>query len=75
MEKYYAASTAVCPFYLCEESQRVHCEGFKKGTQIHLFFDSKRCKSEHKKKYCHSLEGCKKCPLNGVIMAQYQEEE
>ena len=74
MEK-YADATTVCPFYLDEETLKLHCEGFTKGTQIHLCFDSKERKREHKKKYCHGLNCYEQCPLNSVIMAQYEEEE
>jgi hypothetical protein len=67
--------SVVCPFYSQEEALKLHCEGYCKGTRLHLFFDCKERMKHHKKKHCNDLEGYEKCPLYPVIYKQYENYE
>ena len=77
MKSSYIDQYVVCPFYSREESsitRKIHCEGFKKGTHIHLCFDNKDLKKAHKKKFCKDEKGYLKCPLYPVIIKQHRED-
>ena len=74
--KYYKDINVVCPFYSREESsetRKIHCDGYKEGTHIHLHFNTKELKKLHKNKYCKSITGYKSCPLYPAIMRKYKE--
>ena len=74
--KVYKDPYIVCPFYSREESVRavkIHCEGIKKGTHLHLCFDNKELKKQHKKAHCKNETDYKKCPLYSVISKQFRE--
>lgn len=73
--KNYSDKSVVCPFYSQEENLKLHCEGYNRGTRLHLCFDCKERMKAHKKKFCHSISGYESCPLNPVIMAQYKEDD
>ena len=48
----YTSKSALCPFYQSEVPQSLKCEGIEEGTALHVSFDSKAHKAEHKKKFC-----------------------
>lgn len=76
MKSSYIDQYVVCPFYSREESsiaRKIHCEGYKRGTHIHLCFDSKVLKKSHKKEYCKNEGAYHKCPLYPIIAKQYRE--
>jgi hypothetical protein len=76
MKKTYIDQYVLCPFYSREESivtRKIHCQGFKEGTHIHICFDKKDLKKAHKLKHCKDGIGYRKCPLYSVIAKQYQE--
>lgn len=73
--KNYMCTEVVCPFYSQEQELKLHCEGYCKGTRLHICFDRKERKKAHKKLYCNSLNGYKDCPLYPVILEQYQRKE
>ena len=78
MKSSYIDQYVVCPFYSREEScitRKIHCEGYKKGTHIHLCFDNKELKKLHKKKFCKDERGYQKCPLYPAIAKQHREDE
>jgi hypothetical protein len=70
----YMDKSVVCPFYSQEEALKIHCEGYNIGTRLHLCFDCKERMKAHKARYCNDIKGYQSCPLNPVIMAQYEEE-
>ena len=71
----YMDKNVVCPFYIREETLKIRCEGYRNGTKIHLCFDCKNRKTEHKKKYCKDMDNYKDCPLYAVIDEQYKNWE
>lgn len=72
--KNYVDSSTVCPFYSQEKELKIHCEGYCRGTRLHICFDSRERKKAHKKKYCNDLYGYESCPLYPVIIKQYKKE-
>lgn len=71
--KHYISKSAVCPFYQQEERQKVRCEGFEKGTSMHLVFTSLEGKDKHKRECCCNEAGYKKCPIYVIVARQYEE--
>ena len=71
----YMDESVVCPFYAEGETVRIRCEGYCKGTHLHISFDCKERLKLHKKKYCDRLDGYKSCPIYPVIMKQYESKE
>lgn len=64
-----------CPLYSREESDKVrkiHCEGYKKGVYVQLYFRKTKLKFNHKKEFCKS--DYKKCPLYQSVVG-YQDEK
>ena len=72
--KHYMDNSTVCPFYSQEKELKIHCEGYCKGTRIHLCFDCKERKKKHKKLYCNNIYNYESCPLYPAINEQYKEE-
>lgn len=73
--KNYVDKYVCCPFYSQEEPLKLHCEGYCKGTRLHIVFDCMERKKSHKKKYCDGLATYKECPFYTVINKQYEEDE
>lgn len=66
MNTRYTDPYVICPFYSYEESstvRKIHCEGYKKGVYLHLYFKTKELKNAHKKSFCKSSESYQNCPL------------
>jgi hypothetical protein len=70
-----ADPNVICPFYILEEKLKIRCEGYCKGTSIHIRFDSMDQKRGHKRKYCKDIKCYTSCPLYPVIMKQYEEDD
>ena len=50
---------AKCPFYDCEEAQKVICEGVVVNSGIHLCFETPSSQKDYKKEHCYnSYESC-----------------
>ena len=73
--KNYMDSGTVCPFYSQEKELKIHCEGYCKGTRLHVCFDCTERKKAHKKAFCNNINGYESCPLYPAIMKQYQKGE
>lgn len=76
MKSSYIDKYIVCPFYSREEgsvTRKIHCEGFKEGTHLHICFDTKKLKKLHKKDFCKNENGFQKCPLYPVIDNKYED--
>lgn len=72
----YADPRVVCPFYKREESnkiRKIHCEGFCEGVHIHIYFDNKEVKKDHKKNMCKS--NYKECPIYKAVDYSIREED
>ena len=66
----------VCPYYLVikEEHRRnrlLRCEGVSKGNTISLVFCDEKKRSEYKRRYCYSLEGCRRCLIHQTLDRKY----
>ena len=64
-----------CPFYFKQEGRKLYCDGFAKGVYIHLSFKTNTVLERHKARHCHSIGGCKKCPIYPLIEKRYEEEK
>ena len=64
----------VCPFYISQDSKKVHCCGFSESCYIHVAFVSKEAKEMHVEKRCNSMFGYLKCPLYLVIAKRFEED-
>lgn len=61
----YMSTSAMCPFYKCENKQKIVCAGLQPATLIHYTFgDGAKCR-EHKDRYCCSQY--QKCPIYYII--------
>ena len=73
MSKHIISKTAVCPFYLWHENNRICCEGTDETNTIYLAFgDLKDCK-EYRERYCKDLMGCTHCMLYQMLDRKYPE--
>ena len=66
MNTRYVDPNVVCPYYSYDETstvRKIHCEGYKKGVYVHLFFQTKGMKKHHKKCFCNNQDAYQKCPL------------
>lgn len=41
-----------CPYYKCEDKQKIFCEGVQEGTAIHLAFDTPSNLKDYKRAFC-----------------------
>lgn len=57
-----------CPYYKCEEKQKIFCEGVEKGTALHLTFDTPQNLKNYKKRFC---KGC----YNKCLIAEMQNRK
>jgi hypothetical protein len=66
-----------CPYYLSNysEAQRkkgqIRCEGVSKGNTISLVFGSEALRKEYKRKFCYSLQNCRKCLIHQMLNGKY----
>ena len=75
MKSFYVDQYVACPFYSREESsvsRKIHCEGYQDGTHIHMCFDSKDLKRQHKKEFCKNRY--QSCPIYPIIEKKYKED-
>lgn len=75
MRNGYVDQYVVCPLYSREESnliRKIHCEGYKKGVYVQLYFRKSKLKSIHKTNYCK--KNYNKCPLYQAVLG-YQKEK
>jgi hypothetical protein len=72
----YIDPYVICPFYAYEESstvRKIHCESYKKGIYVHLYFKDKCLKKEHKTNYCNNKNAYKECPLYQGNLEYFKE--
>lgn len=66
MRNGYKDRYVLCPLYKCEtsnEHRKIHCEGYRTGVFVQLYFKNTSLKRIHKKRYCKNLQAYKTCPL------------
>lgn len=63
-----------CPFYLRQDGTKIYCDGFEEGTYIHLSFKTTALMNFYKSRNCHSISGCKKCPIYTLAAKRYEKE-
>lgn len=64
-----------CPFYVSQDTKKIHCEGFTNDTYLHVAFATKELKDFHVEKRCNSLFGYLKCPLYSAIEKRFEEKK
>jgi hypothetical protein len=77
MKSRYVDPHVVCPFYSYEESsvtRKIHCEGYRKGVYMQLYFEKKDLKKIHKKRFCIDANNYQKCPLYQGNIMRYRED-
>lgn len=62
---------ALCPFYDCEEAQKVICEGVIENTHIHLCFDTPEALKEYKRKFCY--DDYESCIIHTALCTKYED--
>ena len=55
--KRMTAANVVCPYYKCEERQKIFCEGVERNTAIHLAFATPPQLKEYKSRFCEGEYG------------------
>jgi hypothetical protein len=78
MHTRYVDPYVVCPFYSYDEVstvRKIHCEGYKKGVYVQMFFKTKGLKKKHKKCFCNNQDGYQKCPLYRGSLEYYKEND
>lgn len=65
---------AKCPFYISQDTKKIHCSGFTDDCYIHVAFATKEQKDAHTERRCNCLFGYLKCPLYSALAKRYGEE-
>ena len=77
MRNGYIDPYVICPLYSREESneaRKIHCEGYKKGVYVQLYFRSKGLKKAHKTNFCKNQD-YKACPLYQANSRYHKEND
>ena len=69
----YISPYVKCPFYKCENSQSIHCEGISEENTIHMIFYPARAKNSYRKRVCE--KDYTKCPIAGMLNQKYGVEK
>lgn len=71
--KRYESKEALCPFYNCEDPQRIMCEGIEDGMGLHLTFATPMGKRNYASRFCaKDFEACK---FNRILEEKYSNEQ
>lgn len=71
--KRYESKEALCPFYNCEDPQRIMCEGIEDGTGLHLTFATPMGKRNYASRFCAKDFGS--CLINKMLEEKYSNEQ
>ena len=63
---------AKCPFYDCEEAQKVICEGVIENTHVHICFDTPGALKIYKRGFCYN--DYESCILHKALSSKYEGE-
>lgn len=69
-----SSQKTICPFYVYDTTQAIHCHGIVSGTIGHSVFSACIDKEMHQDMYCYGFQ-YKKCPLAKAIMKRISETE
>lgn len=69
----YESHLAICPFYLKEDTLRIHCEGVNGETVTHVVFNDNMSKKKYKKEYCYT-PNYKQCRFCIMLYSKYPEQ-
>ena len=64
--KKMSSPNVVCPYYRCEERQKIFCEGVEDGTSLQLAFDSSAHQQCYRKRLCHTMHWSA-CPVAEML--------
>ena len=70
----YVSKYVVCPFYHCNETNRIRCEGVGKKNTINLVFESKQGMLDYEKHYCDSMVLHKECLLYKMLNKKWEDK-
>ena len=66
--KKMSSPNVVCPYYRCEERQKIICEGVERNTKINLTFATPPQLKNYKSRFCEGKYG-------GCMLADMQERK
>jgi hypothetical protein len=71
--KRFESKNALCPFYCCEDPQRIMCEGVEDKTGLHVTFPTPLGKKDYTAKYCaNRFESCR---IYKMLEGKYANED
>lgn len=56
MSKHYVSDVAKCPWYKCEDRQRIFCEGPMSGASIHVTFSTPENRRNYERALCNTMD-------------------
>ncbi len=62
---------AKCPFYECEEAQKVICEGVEENSGIHLCFKTPESQKKYKREHCYN--NYEDCIIYKALSSKYED--
>ena len=68
----YVAKVIKCPFYHRSDSNRIVCEGLKKGNTINLVYESTTEKKDYMNRHCKSIDGYCRCRVFKMLEQKYE---
>lgn len=67
------SSGAKCPFYTCEESIRIMCEGIQQNSSVHIVFGMVKQRQTYSREYCQ--RDYKQCIQYQGLMHKYDDAD
>ncbi len=67
----FVGSMSMCPFYQCEKTSHITCEGTEEAQYIKLSFSTSKEKMDWQRKYCLK-EHYKSCPICQIVSRKYE---
>lgn len=71
MPRTYNEGLVQCPFFMCEATQSISCEGITDDCITKLLFTSKDKRDIHRMIFCNSRY--KNCEIYRMLEAKYEE--
>lgn len=59
MSKRYVSDVVKCPWYKCEDRQRIFCEGPMPGSSIHVAFSTPESRRDYERALCKTMDYAK----------------
>lgn len=73
LSKFYASSSAECPFYKGETDHHIICEGVVDHSSVRLAFGSTRAHKKYLQHFCYSMRRCEMCLIKSALAKKYEE--